>query len=144
MKEAYERSRHRYAETVRRSLHDGFNGFLRALLGDRAFVVTVIGAMQSIVANLTPASGRLVPAFQSSFTFAAPSLTNLGKQRALANLKFRCGFRFEVPVRTRGNLRIDFKSAALVPHEFAVRSRRHSSSDAVTSITSRTNVRDDR
>ena len=33
----------------------GFNGFLRALPGDLGFVASVVGAMQSIVANLTPA-----------------------------------------------------------------------------------------
>jgi hypothetical protein len=35
-----------------------FYGFLRALPGVRDVLVTVIGAMQSIVANLTPAKGR--------------------------------------------------------------------------------------
>jgi hypothetical protein len=35
---------------------DGVNGFLRALPGDRAFVVTVAGEIS--FANLTPASGR--------------------------------------------------------------------------------------
>ncbi len=36
--EAHEQSHHRYAETIRHSLRNGFNGFLRALLGDRAFL----------------------------------------------------------------------------------------------------------
>jgi hypothetical protein len=36
----------------------GFNGLLRALPGVRDVLVTVISAMQSIVANLTPAKGR--------------------------------------------------------------------------------------
>jgi hypothetical protein len=58
MKKAHEHSRHRYAETIRHSPRDGFNGFLRALPGVRDVLVTVIGAMQSIVANLTPAKGR--------------------------------------------------------------------------------------
>jgi hypothetical protein len=35
----------------------GFNGLLRALPGVHDFLVTVIGAMQSIVANLAPAKG---------------------------------------------------------------------------------------
>ena len=35
-----------------------FYGFLRALPGVHDVLVTVIGAMQSIVANLTPAKGR--------------------------------------------------------------------------------------
>ena len=37
---------------------NGFNGFLRDLPGVHDLSVTVIGAMQSIVANLTPAKGR--------------------------------------------------------------------------------------
>jgi hypothetical protein len=53
---------------------------------------------ESIVANLTPASRRLVPAFRSSCTRAASSLANFGKERALANSKFQCRLRFEVPV----------------------------------------------
>jgi hypothetical protein len=36
---------------------NGFNGFLRALLGDR-LVVTIAGVMRSIITNLTPAPGR--------------------------------------------------------------------------------------
>ena len=75
----------------------GFNGLLRALPGVHDFLVTVIGAMQSIVANLTPAKGRLVPAFRSSWAIAEPPFTNFGKQRALANSRFQCRFRFEVP-----------------------------------------------
>src|SRR5712671_1296675 len=35
---AYERSHHRFAEIIRPSLRNGFNGFLRALLGDRALL----------------------------------------------------------------------------------------------------------
>jgi hypothetical protein len=42
----------------RHSPRNGFNGFLRALPGVHDVLVTVIGAMQSIVANLTPAKGR--------------------------------------------------------------------------------------
>src|SRR5262249_38093621 len=36
----------------------GFNGFLRALPGVHDVLVTVIGTMQSILANLAPAKGR--------------------------------------------------------------------------------------
>ena len=46
------------ARSARHSPRDGFNGFLRALPGVRDVLVTVIGAMQSIVANLAPAKGR--------------------------------------------------------------------------------------
>ena len=35
---AHKRSHHRSAETIRHSPRDGFNGFLRALPGDRAFL----------------------------------------------------------------------------------------------------------
>ena len=37
-KKAHERSHHGYAGSARHSLRNGFNGFLRALLGDRAFL----------------------------------------------------------------------------------------------------------
>jgi hypothetical protein len=38
LKKAHEHSHHRYAGSARHSLRNGFNGFLRALLGDRAFL----------------------------------------------------------------------------------------------------------
>jgi len=44
--------------SFRHSPRNGFNGLLRALPGVHDLLVTVIGAMQSIVANLTPAKGR--------------------------------------------------------------------------------------
>jgi hypothetical protein len=37
-RKAHKHSHHRLAETFRHSLRDGFNGFLRALPGDRAFL----------------------------------------------------------------------------------------------------------
>jgi hypothetical protein len=37
---------------------NGFNGFLRALPGDRAFLSPSSARCESIIANLTPASGR--------------------------------------------------------------------------------------
>jgi hypothetical protein len=52
---------------------NGFNGFLRALPGVHDLSVTVIGATQSILANLTPAKGRqdhtTSPSASSSFAF---------------------------------------------------------------------------
>src|SRR5215471_14083462 len=98
-----------------------FYGFLRDLLGVRDVLVTVIGAMQSIVANLTPAKGRLVPAFRSSCAIVEPlSRTSESKghkqiqaSSAAFDLKFLLG--------TCGKLCRNFKSAALVPHDFAVR-----------------------
>jgi hypothetical protein len=55
----------------RHSLRDGFNGFLRDLPGVHDVLVTVIGAMQSIVANLTPAKGRQDHTTSPSATVAA-------------------------------------------------------------------------
>ena len=49
-------SHHGHTGLTRHSPRNGFNGFLRALLGDRAFFVTVVSGVAS--ANLTPASGR--------------------------------------------------------------------------------------
>ena len=40
--EARKLSHHRFTETVRHSLHDGFNGFLRALPGEPGFLATII------------------------------------------------------------------------------------------------------
>src|SRR6266481_4480782 len=48
-------SHHRFAGAIRPSLRNGFNGFLRALLGDRACLPP---SPASLLANLTPASGR--------------------------------------------------------------------------------------
>ena len=59
-------------KTIRHSRRNGFNGFLRALPGVLDVLVTVIGAMQSTLANLTPAKGRLVPAFRSSCIIVEP------------------------------------------------------------------------
>jgi len=53
---AYEHSHHRFAGRARPSLRNGFNGFLRALPGDRAFLPP--SPARSSPANLTPASGR--------------------------------------------------------------------------------------
>jgi hypothetical protein len=38
---AHKHSHHRYAETIRHSLRDGFNGFLRALPGEPGFLATI-------------------------------------------------------------------------------------------------------
>ena len=51
-------SRHRSTGNTRHFLRNGFNGFLRALLGDRALLPPSPARCASIVANLTPASGR--------------------------------------------------------------------------------------
>ena len=56
MREAHERSRHRYTEINRHSPRDGFNGFLRGLPGDRAFL-SPSSLRSSLLKNLTPASG---------------------------------------------------------------------------------------
>ncbi len=49
---------HRSTGTIRHSLRDGFNGFLRDLPGEPGFLATIPSAMRSIVTELTPASGR--------------------------------------------------------------------------------------
>src|SRR6266481_6989919 len=54
-KKAHERSHHRFTGKTRPSLRNGFNGFLRALLGDRALLPP---SLTSLPVNLTPASGR--------------------------------------------------------------------------------------
>jgi hypothetical protein len=53
---AHERSHHRFTGFTRPSLRNGFNGFLRALPGDRAFLPP--SPAEKVSANLTPASGR--------------------------------------------------------------------------------------
>jgi hypothetical protein len=97
-----------------------FYGFLRALPGERfrrpGFLTPSLAA---ISASLTPASGRLLPAFRSSCATCGLTFTNFGKQRAVATflipvppsiLKFLSGF----AAYSIGTSR----SAALVPHGF--------------------------
>ena len=58
MKKTHELSHHRYAETIRHSLRDGFNGFLRSLPGDRALLPPSPAMMRwASSACLIPASG---------------------------------------------------------------------------------------
>ena len=54
MREAHERSRHGYTEISRHSLRDGFNGFLRALPGDRALLAP---SPARVLTGLISASG---------------------------------------------------------------------------------------
>ena len=57
MKESTRVSHHRFAETFRHSLRNGFNGFLRGLPGDRAFLPpSPVLRCASIVTELIPAS----------------------------------------------------------------------------------------
>ena len=72
------------ARSARHSPRNGFNGFLRALPGVHDLLVTVIRAMQSIVANLAPAKGCLVPAFRSSCAIVEP-LHELQKAKGTSN-----------------------------------------------------------
>jgi hypothetical protein len=55
-KKAYEHRHHGHTGFTRHSPRNGFNGFLRALLGDRALLSPSSAEMTS--ANLTPASRR--------------------------------------------------------------------------------------
>jgi hypothetical protein len=57
IEEAHERSHHRFTGFTRPSLRNGFNGFLRALPGDRAFLPPS-PPRSLLLKNLTPASGR--------------------------------------------------------------------------------------
>src|SRR6266478_2689647 len=57
MKKAHERSHHGHAGAARHSPRNGFNGFLRALLGDRACLPPSPRG-NNFPRNLTPASGR--------------------------------------------------------------------------------------
>ena len=68
---AYERSHHRFAETIRPSLRNGFNGFLRALPGDRAL--------------LPPSSRRMNPANLSA-SVGAPGPHDLAVRESAARL----------------------------------------------------------
>src|SRR5262245_10896509 len=51
-------SHHRFGRIIRHSLRDGFNGVLRALPGDRAFLPPSPARRVSVFASLAPASGR--------------------------------------------------------------------------------------
>src|SRR5438045_8701971 len=55
-KKAYEHSHHGHTGFTRHSPRNGFNGFLRALPGDRAFLSP--SSAETSSANLTPASRR--------------------------------------------------------------------------------------
>src|SRR5579872_1684725 len=57
LKKAYERSHHRFAETTGTPRANGFNGFLRALPGDRAFLSP---SPEDHPTDLTPASRRQI------------------------------------------------------------------------------------
>jgi hypothetical protein len=56
-KESTRVSHHRFAETSRHSLRDGFNAFLRALPGEPGVLSPSPAQRASVVAALTPASG---------------------------------------------------------------------------------------
>ena len=58
MKQAHDRLHHRFAGTTRHSLHNGFNGFLRALPGDR-LIATL--ASRKILAKLDAGIGASGP-----------------------------------------------------------------------------------
>ena len=86
---------------------NGFNGFLRALPGGPGFLVPV--ALWIIPQSLTPASGRLLPAFRSSCAICGPTFTNFGKPRQQQLFDSSAACDFEVPERNRGELSRNFK-----------------------------------
>src|SRR5579864_3376583 len=57
VKKAHEQSHHRSGQIIRRFLRNGFNSFLRALPGDRAFL-SPSPLRSLLLKNLTPASRR--------------------------------------------------------------------------------------
>ena len=72
-----------------------FYGFLRTLLGDQALLPP---SLANGFASLTPALGRLVPAFRSS-CFIAATLSRTSESKGHWRLwMLQCRFRFEVPV----------------------------------------------
>jgi len=73
-------SHHRFTGSIRPSLRNGFNGFLRALPGEPGLLSPSPAQCVSIVANLTPASGRQdhttsPSAGQAHSSFALPAST---------------------------------------------------------------------
>src|SRR5882724_4435307 len=52
------RQNHRYRRIIRPSLRNGFNGFLRTLLGDHAWLPPSPVRRESVFTNLAPASER--------------------------------------------------------------------------------------
>jgi len=61
MVEGTQVSHHRFAETIRHSLRDGFNGFLRALSGEPGFFATVIPEKQLASHELSASVGAPRP-----------------------------------------------------------------------------------
>ena len=78
-------SHHRFAGNPRPSLRNGFNGFLRALLGEPGLLSPSQAAMRSIVARLISASGyqdhTTSPSAALSFVFRHRCVHRLPRQR---------------------------------------------------------------
>ena len=73
---------------------NGFNGFLRALPGDRLFV-TIPGAMRKHRRELTPASGRQdhttsPSAFENAFVFRIESVHRIPRPTSVTIAKRPC------------------------------------------------------
>jgi hypothetical protein len=79
---------HRYAEPFRHSLHDGFNGFLRVLPGDRAF--------------LSPSSLRSVSSQKLDTSVGVP-----GRHDFAVRLQVRSSSALEASIASRTNVRDD-------------------------------------
>jgi hypothetical protein len=78
-KKAHKHSHHGYAGNTRHSPRNGFNGFLRALPGDRACLPPSLAGINP--ANLTPASGRQDHTTSPSAVKRASSLRAKGVHR---------------------------------------------------------------
>jgi hypothetical protein len=79
-KKAHKHSRHGHTGNTRHSPRNGFNGFLRALPGDRAFLPP---SLANFPASLTPASGRqdhtTSPSASCAARLAAPSASTASR-----------------------------------------------------------------
>jgi hypothetical protein len=79
-KKAHKHSRHGHTGNTRHSPRNGFNGFLRALPGDRALLPP---SLASFPASLTPASGRqdhtTSPSASCAARLAAPSASTASR-----------------------------------------------------------------
>ena len=121
------------ARYTRHSLRDSFTVSFALF----PFVVPVIGADYS--ARLDASVGASSARFPKFVHSRGAPFANFGKQRALA--KFNqfpsAAFDLKFPVRTRGMLCGNIKSAALAPRDIAVRNNVARLSDVAASIASR-------
>src|SRR6266478_5864300 len=85
------RQNHRYRRIIRPSLRNGFNGVLRALLGDHAWLPPSPARRGSVFATLAPASERqdhtTSPSAQPPFVRAMTALGDVRPSHPLTNVR---------------------------------------------------------